>query len=124
MSDGRDALWYLMNDRTGEIAALDRELDRLDWEINYERRRRHEETRERLERLGYDVSDYKPLPYIHPSEQRCRAHPPEDIEAFVTDAKLSLLDRAWAEHRAKGEVIHHPPDTVLRRRFDTEIKIR
>ena len=80
-----------------------------------------EETRDRLERLGYDVSNYKPLPPIHPSEQRSQAHPPEDIEQFVVDAKLSALDRAWAE---RGEVIYHEPGTVLRRRFEAEITIR
>ena len=74
MSDSRDKAWYLIPDKGGQVAELEVRTDVLDWEISYERQRRHEETRDRLARLGYDVSDYKPLPPIHRNEQRCLEH--------------------------------------------------
>ena len=70
----RDKLWYLLNDPSGEIAELERRLDRLDIEIDGRRRLASEANRERLERLGVDVSNYKPAPHLHPSELRCTNH--------------------------------------------------
>jgi hypothetical protein len=60
MSGTRDALWYLLHDRDGEVAELERRLDVVDFEINALRRMQHEDTKARLERLGFDTSNYKP----------------------------------------------------------------
>jgi hypothetical protein len=100
MSVVRDKLWYLLNDKSGELAALELELDVLDAEIDAERRVVYERTKAGLERLGFDTSNYRPPPYIARGEQRCLGHLTEDddIEALVVAAQETALERAYREH--------------------------
>jgi hypothetical protein len=104
VSDRRDKLWYLINDRGGEVAELEIRLDRADLEIDGLRRIQWEETRDRLQRLGFDVSKYRPPPQLRLFEQRCANHigPDDDVEALVIAAKEResgrTLDRLYADH--------------------------
>jgi hypothetical protein len=70
----RDKLWYWLHDQDGRVAELDIKLDILDAEIHALQTIKHEETRTKLERLGFDVSNYRPPPPLLPSEQRCLNH--------------------------------------------------
>jgi hypothetical protein len=134
MSAPRDKLWYLLNDPLDELAKLEVELDCIDIEIDGLNRIRYEENKARLERLGIDVSNYRPPPPRHRSEQLCVNHigPDDDIEAIVAAAQESELDRVYREHlerksssAARGStssrdaadenVIYGPPGAVLRR---------
>jgi hypothetical protein len=104
VSGRRDKLWYLRNDRGGEVAELDIQLDRIDIEIDGLRALRYEETKAKLERLGFDTSKYRPPPRRLVSEQRCINHvrPDDDVEAIVIAGKEresgSTLDRLYADH--------------------------
>ena len=104
MSDRRDKLWYLINDRGGEVAELDIRLDCIDMEIDGLRALRYQETKAKLERLGFDTANYRPPPQLRSFEQRCRSHvrPDDDVEAIVIAAKEresgSTLDRLYADH--------------------------
>ena len=68
----RGPLWYWLHDPTDEIAETERRLDRLDAEIDLLHRMQFQETKQKLERAGYDVSNYRPAPARHPSEIRSR----------------------------------------------------
>ena len=109
----RDKLWYLLNDPSGEIAEIERRLDRLDIEIDGRRRLASEENRERLERLGVDVSNHKPAPHLHPSELRCTNHlrPDDDVEQLIIEAKRSKLDRAYDEFIVARAAANETVDT-------------
>jgi hypothetical protein len=63
---------------------------------------RHEETKAKLERLGFDTSNYRPPPPLLASEQRRRNHiqPDDDIEAIIVAAKETALDHAYREYLA------------------------
>ena len=123
----RDKLWYWLHDQDGQVAEIERRLDRLDVEIDALTRVRFEETKARLEQLGIDVSNYKPPPHIHRSEQRCTNHlrPADDVEALIVAAQEGPLDLLYREHvAAKGEEIHTPPGAPLRRYFPAEFTVR
>jgi hypothetical protein len=112
VSDRRDKLWYLINDRGGEVAELDIRLDCIDMEIDGLRALRYEETKAKLERLGFDTAKYRPPPQLRSFEQRCTNHvrPDDDVEALIVAAKgseESALDRVYREHRATAA------DTVI-----------
>jgi hypothetical protein len=116
MSVHRDKAWYLVNDRDGKVAQLDIELDRLDIETDALRRIQHQETKARLERLGFDTTNYRPPPRTLRSEQRCLNHigPEDDIEAIVIAATEHPLDRAYREHiAARDNLKLQPGDTVI-----------
>ena len=88
---------------------------------------RYRETKEKLEQAGIDTSRYRPTPSRHPSEVRSRTNfndDADDIDPLVLAAKETPLERAWREHRAKGTVIHHPPNTVLHRAIGRVTAIR
>lgn len=115
MSTQRNKLWYWLNDKDGRVAALDIELDCLDIEIDALQRIRHEETRERLQRLGIDTTNYQPSPQRLQSEQRCIKHftDDDDIEALVA-ASERPLDRAYREHiNARDNLQLQPGDKVI-----------
>ena len=98
----RGPAWYLVHDKDGQVAELDRKLDLLDAEIHTLQTVRYEETRERLQRLGIDVSNYRPPPPLLEGEQRRLSHvrDDDDIEAIVAAAQEKPLDRAYREHIA------------------------
>ena len=102
MSAARDKLWYLLHDPVGEIAEVERRLDRIDAEIHGWQTIRHAEVKARLEALGIDTTNYRPPPPILEREQRCTNHlrPDDDVEALVREAKESPLDRLYREHTA------------------------
>ena len=56
MSVRRGPAWFLCHDKDGEIAAIERQADRIDIQIDGLQRIRHAEVKARLERLGYDTS--------------------------------------------------------------------
>ena len=130
----RDKAWYLVHDPTGEVAALDIKLDCIDIEIDGLLRIQHEETKARLQRLGFDVSNYRPPPPRLRSEQRCFNHirADDDIEAIVVAATERLLDRAYREHIAARENVRlRPGDKLIygggqpiRRTFEAKFTIR
>lgn len=101
----RDKAWYLVHDKDGQVAELDRALDRIDIEIDGLRRIASEETKARLERLGIDTSGYREAPHMHRSEQRCVNHvrPDDDVEAIIIAAQEKPLDRAYREYIASQE---------------------
>jgi hypothetical protein len=113
MSAALSKVWYLLHDADGQVAELDIKLDRIDIEIDGLRRLAFEETRTRLERLGVDVSNYKPAPHIHRSEMRCTNHigPDDDVEALVREAKRSKLDVAFDEFIAARPTTDEAVDT-------------
>jgi hypothetical protein len=102
MSAPRSKVWYLLHDSTGEVAAREVRLDCGAIEINGLQRVLYEETKEKLQRIGIDTSNYRPPPPLHPSEQRCRNHvrPGDDVEAILNAAKERPLDRLYREHLA------------------------
>jgi len=92
----RDKLRDLLVDRDGQLHALDVKADMLTIEIDGEFRLRYEETKQRLERLGFDVSRYRPTPARHPSEERSHI----DVEAVVVAAHDRPIDRLYREFLA------------------------
>ena len=95
----RAKLANLLNDPTGEVAELALRLDVLDGQIWDERFVQYLETRERLQRLGIDVSKFRPPPRPARSEQRSVHHvgKNDDLEELVTAATESPLDRLYRE---------------------------
>jgi hypothetical protein len=80
-----------------------RELDRIDTAIEDERWLQYRATKERLHRLGFDVSRYRQPPRPHRSERHTERHvtTTDDVEALVKAAKgKSSIDRAHREHIA------------------------
>ena len=102
MSGPRDPLWYWLHDQDGRVAELEIKLDRLDIEIDGLNRIRYEEKKARLEQLGIDTSNYRPMPPMLEREQRCVNHlrDDDDIEALVIAAQETELDRMYREHLA------------------------
>ena len=113
MSAARDKLWYLLHDPVGEIAEVERRLDRIDAEIHGWQTIRHAEVKARLEALGIDTTNYRPPPPILEREQRCTNHlrPDDDVEALVREAKRSKLDRAYDEFIAARSPAVNAVDT-------------
>jgi hypothetical protein len=109
----------VLHDRDGEVAAVERELDILDWEVNALRRMRHDELKARLDALGFDTSRYRPPPRVHESERRSVHHfddERDDIEDVITKAKRAgSLDELYDEWRA-GRVTGRSPgrQTLMR----------
>ena len=119
----RDKLWYLLHP-DDRVTELDIKLDRIDIEIDGLRRIRYEETKARLEALGIDVSNYRPPPPLTEREQRCRNHirPDDDVEAIVTAAKQSPLDRLYREHLARPADVVESPVTIGGLRSQTLVR--
>ena len=92
----RDRLRELLVDYDGQLHALDVKADMLTIEIDGELRLRYEKNKQRLERLGFDVSRYRPTPARRPCEERSHI----DVEALVTAATERPLDRLYREFLA------------------------
>ena len=84
MSATRGPLWYLIHDRDGQLAGLDIKLERIDMEIDGLRRIRHQETKAKLEQLGFDVSEVP----------AAAAHPPQRGNASTRTASSSAVPSA------------------------------
>jgi hypothetical protein len=111
-----EKLRNLLNDRDGQLYELALRLDVLDAQIRDELHIQHMQTKQRLERLGYNVTGFAPPPRPHWSEQRTSRHvgSNDDIEALITSAKGSTLDDVWREHVASRSTAV-PEPTVIRR---------
>ena len=70
----RTKLENLMRDKDGQIAELALKLDLLDAAIWDERLLQYQETKARLERIGVDVSKFRPPPRPGRAEQRSAQH--------------------------------------------------
>ena len=87
-SEARAKLAQLRRDPSGELAKLELRLDVLDAEIDLEGRVRFQETKEKLERAGFDVSNYRPTPPRHPARSA-----PETTSVTTRSSRSSLPPR-------------------------------
>ena len=126
MSAPRDKLWYWLHDQDGQVAELEIKLDRLDIEIDGLQRIRYEETKERLEQLGIDTSNYRPAPPLLASEQRCTNHlrDDDDIEALVIAATETPLDRTYREFLAARSTTDTSGPPIIRRGIGQVLGVR
>ena len=121
----RTKLENLLADKDGQIAELALRLDLLDAAIWDERFLQYQETKARLQRLGFDVSKFRPAPRPGPAEQRSEHHVYEtdDLEELLAAAKESPLDRLAREHLVDEEPVPEPAP-LIRRYFKTELHVR
>jgi hypothetical protein len=91
--------------RDSELYDAARRLDAIEWAVEDERLLQYRATKDRLDRLGFDVTNYRPPLRPHRSERRTEAHvtTTDDVEQLITAAKRAArpsLDDLYREHIA------------------------
>jgi hypothetical protein len=106
-----------LHDSDDRLADTEKKLDLIDYAIHDELWLKWRETKQRLERIGFDVSRYRPPPRS-PSRSAHHLRADDDVERLVVDAQRSArpaLDRLYEQHVASRDKHDHDRAELLRR---------